>query len=122
MKSVFRLGVTALAAILLQAVPSIANAKDAAAALTGQVTSDAEGAMEGVVVTAHQDGSIVSISVTSDKTGHYAFPADRLQPGRYTLAIRAVGYDLAAPAAADIAPEDPVVANLKLVPTKNLAN
>ncbi len=122
MKSVSMLGMTALAAMLVQAALSIASAKDAPAALTGRVSSDAEGAMEGVVVTAHQDGSIVSVSVTTDKTGHYAFPENRLPPGHYTLAARAVGYDLAAPAAADIAPEDPVVANLKLVPAKNLAN
>ncbi|MGA8355930.1 MAG: hypothetical protein WB772_01120, partial [Xanthobacteraceae bacterium] len=51
-----------LAAALVQAGPSAANAKDAPAAITGQVSSDAEGAMEGVVVTAHKDGSIVSVS------------------------------------------------------------
>ena len=61
--------------------------------------------MEGVVVTAHKDGSIVSISVTTDAQGHYAFPENRLEPGHYTLAIRAVGYDLAAPAAADVVGE-----------------
>jgi virginiamycin B lyase len=122
MKSVSLLGMTALAAILVQAAPSIASAKEAPAVLTGQVSSDAEGAMEGVVVTVHKDGSIVSVSVTTDKTGHYAFPENRLDPGHYTLAIRAVGYDLAGPATVDIAPEDPVVANLKLVPTENLAN
>ncbi|MGB6893441.1 MAG: carboxypeptidase-like regulatory domain-containing protein, partial [Xanthobacteraceae bacterium] len=110
-----------LAAALVQAGPSAANAKDAPAAITGQVSSDAEGAMEGVVVTAHKDGSIVSVSVTTDKTGHFAFPENRLEPGHYTLAIRAVGYDLAAPAATELAADDPVVVNLKLVPTKNLA-
>jgi hypothetical protein len=47
--------------------PRAAFADDGApAALTGQVTSDAEGVMEGVVVTAHKDGSIVSVSVTTD--------------------------------------------------------
>ena len=116
------LAMAALAAALVQAGPSAANAKDApAAAITGQVSSDAEGAMGGVVVTAHKDGSIVSVSVTTDKTGHYAFPENRLEPGHYTLATRAVGYDLAAPAATELAADDPVVVNLKLVPTKNLA-
>ena len=103
----------ALAAVLVQAGSSAANAKDAPAAITGQVTSDAEGAMEGVVVTAHKDGSIVSVSVTTDKTGHYAFPENRLEPGHYTLAIRAVGYDLAAPAAAELAAERSVVVELQ---------
>ena len=82
----------------------------------------AEGAMEGVVVTAHKDGSIVSVSVTSDAKGHYAFPENRLEPGHYTLAIRAVGYDLAAPAATDVAGEKTTNVDLKLDKTKNLAS
>src|SRR5690348_10947931 len=73
------------------------------AALTGQVSSDAEGAMEGVVVTARKDGSIVSTSVTTDAKGRYAFPENRLEPGHYTIAIRAVGYDLPAPTSANVA-------------------
>jgi streptogramin lyase len=121
MKSISMLGMAALAAVLIEAAPGAANAKDAPAALTGLVTSEAEGPMEGVVVTAHKNGSIVSVSVTTDKTGRYAFPEDRLEPGHYGLAIRAVGYELPAPAAAEVVAEDPVVANLKLVPTKNLA-
>ena len=125
MKSISVLGMAALAAVLFQAGLSTASANDQTpAALSGQVTSDADGPkqpMEGVVVTAHKDGSIVAVSVTTDATGRYAFPENRLEPGHYTLAIRAVGYDLSAPAATDIVAEDPVVANLKLVPTKNLA-
>ncbi len=120
MKSVVMLGMGVLAAVLIEAAWSAAGA-DEAAALIGQVTSDAEGPMEGVVVTAHKDGSIVSVSVTSDAKGHYAFPAGRLEPGHYTLAARAVGYDLAAPAAADLAAQDMAKIDLKLVPTKNLA-
>jgi len=125
MRSTFVFAMAALAAVLFQLAASTANAAGpSSAALTGQVTSDSEAAkaspMEGVVVTAHKDGSIVSVSVTTDQTGHYAFPEDRLEPGHYTLAIRAVGYDLSAPAAAEIVAEDPVVVNLKLVPTKNL--
>ena len=95
------LSMAALAAVMVQAGPFAASAKDAPAALIGEVTSDAEGPMEGVVVTAHKDGSIVSVSVTTDAYGHYAFPENRLEPGHYTLAIRAAGYDLGAPAAAD---------------------
>ena len=30
--------------------------------------------MEGVVVTAHNDGSIVSVSVTTDAEGRYSLP------------------------------------------------
>ncbi len=101
--------------------PASLRADNQPAALTGTVTSAAEGAMEGVVVTAHKDGSIVSISVTTDAQGRYSFPESRLEPGHYTLAIRAVGYDLAAPAAADVAGEQTANVDLKLDKTKNLA-
>ena len=73
------------------------------AALVGQVTSQEEGPMEGVVVSAKKDGSTITISVISDNKGHFSFPASRLDPGHYTLKIRAVGYNLEAPASADLA-------------------
>ncbi|MGA2892373.1 MAG: carboxypeptidase regulatory-like domain-containing protein [Xanthobacteraceae bacterium] len=108
---------------LCQFVGSLAQAAgETPAALAGQVTSDAEGNMEGVVVTAHKAGSIVSVSVTSDARGHYSFPENRLEPGHYTLAVRAVGYDLAAPAASDVVSEQTATADLKLNKTKSLAN
>ncbi len=78
--------------------------------------------MEGVVVTAHKDGSIVSTSVTTDAQGRYAFPENRLEPGHYNLAIRAVGYDIGAPAAADVVAEKTANADIKLDKTKNLAS
>jgi virginiamycin B lyase len=117
MKSVVMLGMTALAVVLAQG--SFARAQGSAA-ISGQVSSQAEGAMEGVVVTAHRDGSIVSVSVTTDAKGHFAFPENRLDPGHYNLAIRAVGYDLAAPASADVVSEKTANVDLKLDKTKNL--
>ena len=66
MKSPYLLGMTALALVL--AIPASGRADQAPAALTGVVSSAAEGAMEGVVVTAHKDGSIVATSVTTDMT------------------------------------------------------
>ena len=93
MKPHYMLGMTtALAVVLALALPSSVRAQGPA--LTGKVTSAAEGAMEGVVVTAHKDGSVVSVSVTTNAQGVYSFPEDRLEPGHYNLAIRAVGYDL----------------------------
>jgi streptogramin lyase len=112
------LGMTALAVVLAQGTAARAQGP---AAISGQVSSQAEGAMEGVVVTAHKDGSIVSVSVISDAKGHYVFPENRLEPGHYSLAIRAVGYDLAAPASADVSPEKTAAVDLKLDKTKNLA-
>src|SRR6267142_3050205 len=58
-------------------------------ALTGQVSSAEEGAMEGVVVSARKEGSTIIISVVTDARGRFAFPAARLEPGHYTLKARA---------------------------------
>src|SRR5688572_19979023 len=73
-----------------------------AAALTGDVSSTQEGKMEGVAVTAQREGAAFRVSVYSDARGRYSFPRTRLEPGKYTLTIRAAGYDLAAPAAVDV--------------------
>ena len=48
------------------------------AALSGVVSSQAEGPMEGVVVTAKRAGSTIAVSVVTDKAGLYSFPANRL--------------------------------------------
>src|SRR4051812_41120210 len=90
------------------------------AALTGKISSAEEGAMEGVVVTAHKEGSTVSISVISDDKGQYSFPAAKLEPGHYGLKIRAIGYDLEGSGAADVAAGKVASADLKLKKTKTL--
>ena len=113
---------TALTAGLSLISPDVRADERAPAALTGQVTSDAEGAMEGVVVTARKDGSIVSTSVTTDAKGRYAFPESRLEPGHYTIAIRAVGYDLGAPANANVIAERTSTLDLNLDKTRDLAS
>ena len=92
------------------------------ASLTGTVSSEAEGNMEGVVVTAAQSRSIVRVSVTTDAQGRYAFPQNRLVPGEYTLSIRAVGYDIDVPTKATVEAEKTTTANIKLKKTKNLAS
>src|SRR6516164_9305325 len=113
---------TALTAGLSLISPDVRADERAPAALTGQVTSDAEGAMEGVVVTARKDRSIVSTSVTTDAKGRYAFPENRLESGHYTIAIRAVGYDLGAPANANVIAERTSTLDLKLDKTCDLAS
>ena len=125
MKSMAMLGLTtALALIFAQVPPSAVRADNPpsvqSSALAGQVSSEAEGNMEGVVVTANKDGSIVQTSVITDAKGHYAFPENRLEPGHYSIAIRAVGYDLSAPAATDVVGEKTANVDLKLVKTKYL--
>jgi len=90
---------------------------DAEVALAGQVTSMAEGPMEGVVVTAKRDASTISLSVTSDAEGQYRFPADRLEAGRHALSIRAIGYDLDGPRAVEVGGAATTIVDLTLRPT-----
>ncbi len=97
------------------------GANDAAAALAGQVASTEEGPMEGVIVSAKKDGSTITVSVITNAQGRYSFPAARLEPGRYSLQIRAVGYDLEGPKSADVAAGAPTSADLKLRKTRNLS-
>jgi len=92
-----------------------------AAALTGLVTSAEEGPMEGVLVSARRDGSTITVTVVSDQKGAYSFPSGRLDPGHYTIAIRAGGYDLDGPKTVDIAATGSK-ADIKLVKAKNLAS
>jgi streptogramin lyase len=115
---------TAVAAVILfQASPPPAWAQSTpVAALSGQVTSDQEGAMEGVVVSAKKPGSIIKTSVTTDAQGRFSFPENRLEPGDYTLTIRAVGYDIAAPAKAAVVSEKTTTADIKIKKTRNLAS
>src|SRR4029079_444390 len=92
-----------------------------AAALTGQVSSAEEGAMEGVVVSAKKEGSNITVSVVSDDKGHYSFPSDRLGAGQYKVSIRAVGYVLDGAKPVDVKGDAPAQSDLKLVKTKNLS-
>jgi streptogramin lyase len=108
-----------LAALLLAGVCSTPTL--AAVTLAGQVSSAEEGPMEGVLVSAKKDGSTVTTTVVSDDKGHYSFPAGRLEPGHYTLAIRAIGYDLDGPKTVDLADANSGGTDVKLTKTQNLA-
>src|SRR5580704_3056521 len=92
-----------------------------AAALSGQISSASEGLMEGVVVSARKDGSTITVSVISDDKGRFSFPAARLDPGHYTISIRAVGYDLDGPHDVKVAAGRDNKLDLKLKPTQNLS-
>jgi virginiamycin B lyase len=122
MQSKLMLGMTTSAAALLFCLASPAVRAESEAALTGTVSSDAEGKMEGVVVTAKKPGSIVQVSVTTDAQGHYAFPENRLEPGDYTISIRAAGYDIDAPTKAAVESEKTTTTDIKLKKTRNLAS
>jgi hypothetical protein len=92
MRSKLMLSFAASAAVVLFQPTSQTVWAQGQEALTGTVSSEAEGNMEGVVVTAKRPGSIVEVSVTTDAQGRYVFPENRLDPGEYALSIRAVGY------------------------------
>jgi virginiamycin B lyase len=74
-----------------------ASAQAPVAALTGLVSSADEATMEGVLVSATRVGSNITVTVITGVDGRYSFPANRLGPGQYTLAVRAVGYELDQP-------------------------
>ena len=85
------------------------------AQLSGTVTSKEEGAMEGVLVSAKRAGSTITVTVVSDAQGRYAFPANRLARGKYSLKVRAAGYDYSGEASV------PGTRDIALAKTKDLA-
>ena len=114
------LQIAILAGLSLGAVvlPDGRAAAGSPAALNGQVSSAEEGAMEGVLVSVRRDGASITTTVVSDDKGHYAFPAARLAPGRYTISIRAIGYQLDGAKSVDVAAG--ATADLKLSKVKRL--
>ena len=90
-------------------------------ALTGLVSSPDEGPMEGVLVTVRRDGAPFSVTVTSGKDGRYRFPKTHLEPGRYSVEVRAIVYDLDASPAVDVMRDAPATVDLTLRQTRDLA-
>jgi virginiamycin B lyase len=107
-----------LALVLVAIRPAMPQAADAA--LTGTITSDREGRMEGVVVSARGLASTITVSVVSNSSGVYSFPAGRLEPGRYQLTIRAAGYELEGSRNIELTPSGGATADLRLAPTQRL--
>jgi virginiamycin B lyase len=105
--------VAAASALLLSGACGSARAQSPAPALTGQVTAPEGGAMEGVLVSAQMSGAPITITVVSDQSGRFSFPAGKLAPGHYALRIRATGYELDGPPAADVAPDKTASVDLK---------
>src|SRR5262245_12015340 len=75
-------------------VAAFVGSAQAQTALTGIVSSSEEGAMEGVLVSAKREGSTITTTVVTDAQGRYSFPSSRMEPGKYTISIRAIGYKL----------------------------
>jgi streptogramin lyase len=110
-----------LTLLLVTAPSGTLRAQAPAPALTGQVTSAEEGAMEGVLVSAKKAGSNITITVVSDAQGRYSFPAGKLEPGQYSLRIRAVGFDLDNSSKVEVTAQKPTTLNLTLRKTEDLA-
>src|SRR5215475_15481478 len=70
--------------------------------LTGKVSSAQEPTMEGVLVSLKKEGSTIATTVVTNDKGEYSFPNGRIEPGKYTITIRAGGYVLDGPKSVDI--------------------
>ncbi|AMN42089.1 carboxypeptidase regulatory-like domain-containing protein [Rhodoplanes sp. Z2-YC6860] len=112
--------IAVLSAVAALAMPLISTggalAQSNPATLAGVVTSDRDGPMEGVLVSAKKQGSTITVTVVSNDKGEYAFPAGRLEPGQYQIGIRAAGYALDGSGAATLTASQPAKADLKLKP------
>ncbi|HWF95035.1 MAG TPA: carboxypeptidase regulatory-like domain-containing protein [Xanthobacteraceae bacterium] len=119
----FQLIAAAGTALLLSwAAVGGARAQSPAPALSGQIIrTDQAGPMEGVLVSAQNSQSPITITVVSDQNGRFSFPAAKLAPGHYSLRVRATGYELEGPQAADVAQDKTANVDLKLRKTKDLA-
>ena len=109
-------------ALFFAASDLVGAASSPAAALTGLVSSQEEARMEGVLVSAKRDGSTVTITVASDAQGRYSFPSSKLEPGRYSIAIRAVGYELEGSQPVDVREQKTTQLDLKLRKAQDLAS
>ena len=89
-------------------------------ALTGLVSAPDEGPMEGVLVSAKKEGSTITTTVVSDQQGAFSFPSARLEPGKYTISIRAIGYRLDGAKTVDVPASGEGRAELKLSKVKSL--
>jgi streptogramin lyase len=110
------LGVAALAMLA-----GLHGAHVQAANLTGRVTAGADGALEGVLVSARKNDSTITYTVVTDATGRYDFAPAKLTTGRHTLQIRATGYELDGTADVDVPASDAASLDLKLRKTRDLA-
>src|SRR5260370_5954576 len=96
-------------------------AQTSSPALTGKLTAGKD-RLEGVLISAKRRGSTVTVTVVSDKAGRYSFPAARLEPGQYSLRIRAVGYDLDNSSPVSVAADKTATADLTLRKTEDIAS
>jgi virginiamycin B lyase len=121
-KIFFALALATAALFALLRIPTpVRSADSTSTALTGAVSSQEEGVMEGVLVSAKKAGSTMTVTVVSDAQGRYSFPRARLEPGRYALRMRAVGYEMDDIGPVEITGEKSAQLDLKLHKTHDLS-
>ena len=121
-KRLLGVALAGLAAIVFWARMETVRAQTAPpAALAGVVSSQEEGPMEGVLVSAKREGAKFTVTVVSDAQGRYSFPANRLEPGPYAVRIRAVGYEVPNPGPVTVAAQRTAQLELKLRKAADIA-
>ena len=115
------LGLGAIGILTQRSEPRLLAQGSPSVALRGHMGSADEPSMEGVIVTAKKAGATISTSVVTDATGKFEFPASRLDPGSYTLGIRAAGYDPPGSWMVTIKPGETTTIVGRLEKTKNLS-
>jgi len=106
---------------LAMPLPCLAAGPAEQPALTGVVGTADQATMEGVLVSARKTGTNITVTVVSDKDGRFSFPASKIRPGEYSIAIRAVGYELDGPTDIEVSGESQSAIKLSLRKTEDLA-
>ena len=107
---------------LVMSLPGVAAGQTEPPALTGSVGFADQALMEGVLVSARKIGTSITITVVSDKDGRFSFPTSKIRLGEYSLAIRAIGYELEEPTKIEISGENSSAIKLNLRKTADLAS
>jgi streptogramin lyase len=122
-KTLLAAGSAAMAVTLFFAASDVFGAASSpTVALMGAVSSQEEARMEGVLVSAKREGATVTITVVSNAQGRYTFPGAKLEPGRYSIFVRAVGYELEGSQVAEVTGQKTTQLDLKLRKAKDLAS
>src|ERR1044072_4947483 len=87
-KHAFRRGFATL--LLLLVTFALANAQESRGSLTGTVTDPNGAALPGATVEIRNTETNVANSATTNEEGAYSFPL--LNPGKYTLTVKASGF------------------------------
>ena len=119
---VFTVALGLTVATLIAAVVNLTAAQSSSTVLTGVVSANEMGPLEGVLVSARRAGSTITTTVVSDAQGRYSFPRNRLDPGAYSIRIRAVGYELDGPGTVDVTAQQGAQLDVKLRRTQDLAS